>query len=131
MGVVLPHLNGKLTGMAFRVPTLDVSALACPTGLPSQSLRTLAGPSRVADARALDRMFVPGCAAVGGVQKQASHPLGRAVRSRLAQHFCATGVCGPPDRPPGEARQVFPALLFYPFSIRIYLFSNHRCLWST
>lgn len=25
VGVVLPHLNGKLTGMAFRVPTLDVS----------------------------------------------------------------------------------------------------------
>lgn len=27
VGVVLPHLNGKLTGMAFRVPTLDVSVV--------------------------------------------------------------------------------------------------------
>ena len=25
--MVLPHLNGKLTGMAFRVPTLDVSVV--------------------------------------------------------------------------------------------------------
>ena len=27
VGKVLPHLNGKLTGMAFRVPTLDVSVV--------------------------------------------------------------------------------------------------------
>jgi len=27
VGVVLPHLNGKLTGMAFCVPTLDVSVV--------------------------------------------------------------------------------------------------------
>ena len=27
VGVVLPELNGKLTGMAFRVPTLDVSVV--------------------------------------------------------------------------------------------------------
>jgi len=27
VGSVLPHLNGKLTGMAFRVPTLDVSVV--------------------------------------------------------------------------------------------------------
>ena len=27
MGVVLPELNGKLTGMAFRVPTSDVSVV--------------------------------------------------------------------------------------------------------
>lgn len=27
VGVVLPHLNGKLTGMAFRVPTTDVSVV--------------------------------------------------------------------------------------------------------
>ncbi len=27
VGVVIPHLNGKLTGMSFRVPTLDVSAV--------------------------------------------------------------------------------------------------------
>lgn len=27
MGKVLPSLNGKLTGMAFRVPTADVSVV--------------------------------------------------------------------------------------------------------
>ena len=27
MGVVIPELNGKLTGMAFRVPTADVSVV--------------------------------------------------------------------------------------------------------
>ena len=27
VGVVLPHLNGKLTGMAFRVPTANVSCV--------------------------------------------------------------------------------------------------------
>jgi len=27
VGKVIPHLNGKLTGMAFRVPTMDVSAV--------------------------------------------------------------------------------------------------------
>ncbi len=27
VGKVLPELNGKVTGMAFRVPTLDVSVL--------------------------------------------------------------------------------------------------------
>ncbi len=27
VGKVLPELNGKLTGMAFRVPTLDVSVV--------------------------------------------------------------------------------------------------------
>jgi len=27
VGAVLPHLNGKLTGMAFRVPTVDVSVV--------------------------------------------------------------------------------------------------------
>lgn len=27
VGVVIPHLNGKLTGMSFRVPTLDVSVV--------------------------------------------------------------------------------------------------------
>jgi len=27
VGVVMPHLNGKLTGMAFRVPTADVSVV--------------------------------------------------------------------------------------------------------
>lgn len=27
MGKVLPALNGKLTGMAFRVPTVDVSVV--------------------------------------------------------------------------------------------------------
>lgn len=27
MGKVIPELNGKLTGMAFRVPTLDVSVV--------------------------------------------------------------------------------------------------------
>ena len=27
MGKVLPELNGKLTGMAFRVPTADVSVV--------------------------------------------------------------------------------------------------------
>ena len=27
VGVVIPHLNGKLTGMSFRVPTIDVSVV--------------------------------------------------------------------------------------------------------
>lgn len=27
MGKVLPSLNGKLTGMSFRVPTVDVSVV--------------------------------------------------------------------------------------------------------
>jgi glyceraldehyde 3-phosphate dehydrogenase len=27
VGKVLPELNGKLTGMAFRVPTIDVSVV--------------------------------------------------------------------------------------------------------
>jgi len=27
VGKVLPHLNGKITGMAFRVPTIDVSVV--------------------------------------------------------------------------------------------------------
>jgi glyceraldehyde 3-phosphate dehydrogenase len=27
VGIVIPELKGKLTGMAFRVPTLDVSVI--------------------------------------------------------------------------------------------------------
>jgi glyceraldehyde 3-phosphate dehydrogenase len=27
VGVVLPQLNGKLTGMAFRIPSVDVSVV--------------------------------------------------------------------------------------------------------
>jgi len=40
VGKVLPHLNGKLTGMAFRVPTADVSVvdLTCRLKKPAESM---------------------------------------------------------------------------------------------
>ena len=37
VGKVLPHLNGKLTGMAFRVPTLDVSVVDLTVNLEKQA----------------------------------------------------------------------------------------------
>ena len=40
VGVVLPHLNGKLTGMSFRVPTLDVSVVDLTVNL---NVRTASG----------------------------------------------------------------------------------------
>ena len=37
VGVVIPELNGKLTGMAFRVPTSDVSAVDLTVELKSEA----------------------------------------------------------------------------------------------
>jgi glyceraldehyde-3-phosphate dehydrogenase/erythrose-4-phosphate dehydrogenase len=46
VGVVLPQLNGKLTGMAFRIPSVDVSVtiqpyLLCTVMYPSLRPRQL------------------------------------------------------------------------------------------
>lgn len=48
VGVVLPHLNGKLTGMAFRVPTLDVSVVDLTVNLNVSPLPRAAVPAAMA-----------------------------------------------------------------------------------
>ena len=84
---MLPHLNGKLTGMAFRVPILDVSAVDLTVNL--------ARPAKVGVG------FVGGCRAVGGLLAVAPH------FPPLARNF------SPPARPPPQ----LPAVLSFDLSL--------------
>merc|ERR1712091_649846 len=51
VGKVIPELNGKLTGMAFRVPTPDVSVvdLTCRLGKPAKMAEIVAKIKEAAD----------------------------------------------------------------------------------
>jgi hypothetical protein len=92
VGVVLPHLNGKLTGMAFRVPTLDVSVVDLTVNLdkPAKYADIMAACKAAADG---PLKGILGCGAAGGARassavRQQQQPLPRR-RYRLLVCRCA------------------------------------------
>ena len=59
VGNVLPELNGKLTGMAFRVPIPDVSAvdLTCRLKKPAKYDEIKAGVNAASESKALANIY--------------------------------------------------------------------------